>query len=146
MDTQCKQCIKNNIKRIVRYTFIALFLVYIFIVYSWGVYPYPKLLDRIDDDITKILTNHGIPRSKDRECPFVELSGRPGKYTVSYYQVEEIPFAVKMETIKYFVELYEERGDSERFTFNMYREKKEKNRGIFPSVKPFFEMTIGGNK
>ncbi|MCL1980081.1 MAG: hypothetical protein FWG62_03270 [Proteobacteria bacterium] len=144
---QCIKCITKNIKIIIKYIFIALFLLYVFYIYSclW-VNPYSEFTFTISHDIKEILIKYDINAKHDRDTPFFEISGIPGKYTVNYYQAEEIPFAAKMATIKYFIELYEERGRNEQFRLNMYRETKAERRGIFSGVKPFFELTIGGDK
>jgi len=147
MNIQCLRCIKNNIKNIIKYSLIALFLLYILYICSglW-VAKYSEFTFTISNDIIEILIKHEIPARHDRDTPFFGISGAPGKYTVNYYQADEIPFAAKMETIQYFIRLYEEKGRNERFRLNMYRETKEKRRQFFSGAKPFFEMTIGEDK
>jgi len=142
-----KVCKKNNMKKILKYILISLFLLYVLYIYS-GVWvaKYSEFTFTIGHDVVEILIKHDVPIKHDRDSPFLEVDGAPGKYIVNYYQAEEIPLAAKIETIKYFMKLYEERGRNERFRLNMYRETKEERRQFSSGVKPFFEMTIGGDK
>lgn len=85
----------------------------------------------------------------DRRSTWLDLSAGSGRYTINYYQSDEIPFAAKIETISFLLKLYEDRGRKERFRFKMYRETQEEERAPFYkrgtvfSKEPFFEMSIG---
>lgn len=106
---------------------------------------YPELSLRITHEIVEILIKNGVPARHDRNIPWAGISAVPGKYTINFYQTDEIPLAAQMETIEFFMNLYEERDRKERFRLKMYRETKEERRGWFSGVEPFFEMTIGGD-
>ena len=106
---------------------------------------YPGLVDKISYDVREILIKHGMSVRHDRENGWFYQSGSTGSYTISFFKADEIPLAAKLETIQYCMELYEEKKRKERFRIKMYRETlKEENR-LFSGVKPFFELTIGGN-
>jgi hypothetical protein len=109
-----------------------------------GKHPYPVLIDRIMDDIRSILNRHGLPVERDRETPWLACSAVPGKYTIYYFQADDIPQDAKMETIKYLMELYKERGETELFRLKIYKETEDEERPLFSGVQPFFELTIGG--
>jgi hypothetical protein len=108
-------------------------------------YPYPELINRINPEVREILITHGMAVRHDRENPWVYGMGRPGKYTIIFFRADEIPQAAKLETIRYCMDLYEERGRKERFRIKMYRETITERNKLFSGVKPFFELTIGGN-
>jgi len=137
-----------------RFLFFTVCCLFFFVIHlqsaSAGIYPYAELGPRLSHDIIEILKRHGMPVQHDREIPWYSISGIPEKYTMYFSQADEIPLAAKVETIKYLMELYDERGRSEQYRLLMYKETKEEEReknGIFfKKIKPFFEMTIGGNK
>lgn len=108
-------------------------------------YPYPELIDRIAPEVREILIKHGMAVRHDRENGWFYWSARPGKYTIIFFRADEIPQAAKLETIRYCMDLYEERGRKERFRIKMYQETIIERNKLFSGVEPFFELTIGGN-
>ncbi len=110
-----------------------------------GKQPYPDLIDRITYEIIEILKKHGLPVERNKDNPWIACSAVPGKYTIYYSQADEIPYAAKIETILYFMKIYEERGRVERFRLKMYRETEAEQRRLFSGIEPYFEMTIGGD-
>jgi hypothetical protein len=82
---------------------------------------------------------------QDRECPWFYWAAIPGHYTIYFYRADEIPQAAKLEAIRFCMDLYEQRGRKEHFRIKMFRETLADDNRWFSGVKPFFEMTIGGN-
>ena len=118
-----------------------------------GVYPYAEFKDTIVPKVLEILKKHGMPVALDREDPWFGISGVPGNYTIGLHQSEEIPQQAVVDIVKQCMDFYEQRGRKETFHIMVYRESKEQWRkslflgiGYFAGVKPYFELTLEGEK
>lgn len=119
---------------------------------------YPELINKISYDTLEILKKHGMSIQHEmiekqhgmlvhsvREQPWFRSDAATGRYTLLFFQADEIPLEAKLEVIRYCMELYEERGSKERFRIIMHREAFKPEIPFFSGRKPFFQLTIGGN-
>lgn len=118
-----------------------------------GKYPYARFQDTVDYETIEILKKHGMPVTHDRELPWFYISGIPGSYTLKFHQADEIPQQAVLDIVKLCMDFYMQRGRKERFHVVMYRETHEEWRkslflgiGVFTTMKPYFELTIGEKK
>lgn len=124
---------------------VAVLWVLLMVALFMGTHPYPELIDHISPQTRQILRAHGLPAYENRDQPWFAWAGRPGYYTLYFYRADEIPQAAKLEIIKLCMDLYEQRGRKERFRIFMYQGTMEEKRERLFGIKPFFELTIGGN-
>lgn len=130
---------------------VAIFLLVFITTQSvWAVmHAYPELIDQISYELVEILNKNGLYIRHDRGSSWLDLSAGSNRYTINYFQADEIPFAAKIETVRFLLKLYEDRGRKERFRVKMFRETQEEvrapfyERGTLFGKVPFFEMTIG---
>jgi|GEM_PF-6489595 len=144
---QGRKCVSRVVPLLAAFIFLAAVL-----PASAG-HPYAELSFEISDAVLHILKKHGFPVARDRETPWLDIDGIPGRYSIIFYRADEIPQGVVLETVKLCMDLYKKQGLKERLErirIFMYRESKEQWRkslflgiGGLTKVKPFFELTIG---
>ena len=119
--------------------------------------PHSIFSNRFRYDIGEILKKHGLPiyqvwegdGSRSKPNPWLRSGGKGcwwGEHCIELYQADEIPNKAKVEIISYSMEMYEKRGRSEIFKIRMYRESAPVQHSWFSDPKPFFDLTIEGNK
>jgi hypothetical protein len=123
---------------------VANLLAALLLLFAWPqahatTHAYPELIDQISHDVVEIMRAHGMPVQHDRENPWFWHSAVPGSYTLYFYQEDEVPLDVKLEVIRYCMNLYEQRGRKDRFRILMFKEHFEP-RLFDPS--PYFELTL----
>lgn len=118
-----------------------------------GKHSYPEFMVTVSYETIEILKKNGMPVTHDREIPWLGISGIPGSYRVGLYQSGEIPQQAVLDIVKLYMDFYQQRGRKETFRLVMYRESKDEWRrslflgiGYFAGVKPYFELTLEGEK
>lgn len=107
-----------------------------------GKHPYPELNDQIVDGVVNILIKHGMPVRGDRENPWYKCSYGPNKYSLYFYQSNEIPQQAIVEVVGYIMDLYEKNGRKDRFSILMYREPFKPRLRLISDGKVFFKLII----
>lgn len=118
-----------------------------------GKYPYAEFKDTVGYEVKEVLKKHGMPVAHNREQPWFFISGIPGSYTIWLHRSDEIPQQAVLDIVKLCMDFYLQRNRKESFRVVMYRESDEEWRkslflGIasLTTVKPFYELTIAGEK
>jgi len=151
------KCNCLNSRRMRVFWSVRLLVTFIFLAMAFpataGKYPHAKLIFEISYAAVDIQKKHGMIVESNRDNPWFAIDGRPGHYSIIFYQADKIPQGVVLDTVKLCMDLYKKQGLKERLErirIVMYRESKEEWRnslflgiGKLTTVKPIFKLTIG---